>query len=154
MKLASKFQIQSSKFCNISINWANFFKPNISLLSTEDMPRRMQALRFSQWWLWSVVSSGIYCCVVRWNPRGISEEHAASSFRVEDKKNQETRMSQTDSTLPFWFLASWGWWWPVPPKNRPISTHQTAAYLRAPNSTQYHCIKQHWLLHRYKLMEI
>jgi hypothetical protein len=50
-------------------------------------------VRFSQWWLWRVSSSGIWRRVVRWVAPDVSEERIASIFRVEELVQQTSEQA-------------------------------------------------------------
>jgi hypothetical protein len=52
-------------------------------------------LRFSERWLWRVLSPVIHLRVVRWKSTDVSEEHLASIFRIEVYVKQETSVNST-----------------------------------------------------------
>jgi hypothetical protein len=54
-------------------------------------------LRFSQLWIWRVLSPRIYCRVVNTKSIYVSEEHFASNFRFEEYAEQETSVKQAAS---------------------------------------------------------
>jgi hypothetical protein len=66
----------------------------------------IQDLRFSQQWLWRILSSGIQCRVARWKSTDALEEHIASVFRP-----LPPGLTLTSFLLILWL---WGWRWHVP----------------------------------------
>jgi hypothetical protein len=54
----------------------------------------MYGLRFSQQWLWRILSSEIQCCVFRWKSSDISEEHVTSIFMVKETSVDFPRTTQ------------------------------------------------------------
>jgi hypothetical protein len=70
-------------------------------------------MRFSEWWLWRVSSSGIWCRVVHWVATDVSEERIASIFRVEELVQQTSEQAGAEL-----ILRPWIWRRYIPPKRR------------------------------------
>jgi hypothetical protein len=91
----------------------------------------MKDLRFSQWWLWRMLPSGMWCHVgLVWTD--VLEEHIASIFRVE---------KSAAATCSYWFLAQ-GFFYPDDGCNtflRNIRLHKTymAPHPRRRHSSLY-----------------
>jgi hypothetical protein len=86
-------------------------------------------LKFSQRWLWRVLSSGIYRSAVRWKWTDVSEERVPSIFRIKEYVMRETTMkhavdipeNRACHLLYAWLiLRPWRWRYHVPPKHRMI----------------------------------
>jgi hypothetical protein len=110
-------KVSARKVCLSSMECNNpqYVKMNCS----RTISKSLQDPRFSQRWLWRILSSGIWRHVARWNSTDVLEEHVASIFRIEEQTKEENKH---EAGLFFWNV-DW------------IPTDYVASYSRICNSS-------------------